>query len=168
MGAYQVSILLAFSDVDSLTVADAASVAGLDLQTFLRNVRGLLDSNILTAKEDQSLVESSILNLNKSFTTKRLRLKIGAPISKPKEEKETDSTCNTLQQDRKYYMECTIVRIMKARKMIKHAALVDEVITQTSNRFLPDVAFIKKALESLIEKLYIQRTDELDEYQYLA
>jgi Cullin protein neddylation domain len=60
------------------------------------------------------------------------------------------------------------VRIMKARKMIKHAALVDEVITQTSNRFLPDVAFIKKALESLIEKLYIQRTDELDEYQYLA
>ncbi|VDO10767.1 unnamed protein product [Brugia timori] len=65
-------------------------------------------------------------------------------------------------------MECTIVRIMKTRKVLKHAALVNEVIEQTKSRFTPDVNFIKKNIESLIEKLYIQRTDQNDEYQYLA
>uniref|UniRef100_A0A915Q330 Cullin family profile domain-containing protein n=1 Tax=Setaria digitata TaxID=48799 RepID=A0A915Q330_9BILA len=42
------------------------------------------------------------------------------------------------------------------------------VIEQTKSRFTPDVNFIKKNIESLIEKLYIQRTDQNDEYQYLA
>lgn len=42
-------------------------------------------------------------------------------------EKEADHVNITAQQDRKYYMECTIVRIMKTRKVLKHAALVNEV-----------------------------------------
>ncbi|KHJ80995.1 hypothetical protein OESDEN_19323 [Oesophagostomum dentatum] len=65
-------------------------------------------------------------------------------------------------------MECAIVRIMKTRKVLKHNALISEVVEQTRSRFTPDVAFIKKSIEDLIEKLYIQRTDQNDEYQYLA
>lgn len=42
-------------------------------------------------------------------------------------EKEVEHVNITAQQDRKYYMECTIVRIMKTRKVLKHAALVNEV-----------------------------------------
>lgn len=44
-----------------------------------------------------------------------------------KVEKETEHINITAQQDRKYYMECTIVRIMKTRKVLKHAALINEV-----------------------------------------
>lgn len=44
-----------------------------------------------------------------------------------KAEKEAEHVNITAQQDRKYYMECTIVRIMKTRKVLKHAALVNEV-----------------------------------------
>ena len=79
-------------------------------------------------------------------------------------------------------MECAIVRIMKTRKVLKHNALVTEVsyrfnfrtnfvfqiMDQTKGRFSPDVPFIKKSIEDLIEKMYIQRTDQNDEYQYLA
>lgn len=46
---------------------------------------------------------------------------------------------NTVQQDRKYYMECTIVRIMKTRKVLKHAALVNEV---TLANFLSLLTFV--------------------------
>uniref|UniRef100_A0A914RQK2 Cullin protein neddylation domain-containing protein n=1 Tax=Parascaris equorum TaxID=6256 RepID=A0A914RQK2_PAREQ len=45
-----------------------------------------------------------------------------------KVEKEAEHVNNTVQQDRKYYMECTIVRIMKTRKVLKHAALVNEYV----------------------------------------
>ena len=33
----------------------------------------------------------------------------------------------TVQQDRKYFMECAIVRIMKTRKVLKHNVLIQEV-----------------------------------------
>lgn len=42
------------------------------------------------------------------------------------------------------------------------------MIEQTKDRFTPDINFIKKNIEGLIEKLYLQRTDQADEYQYLA
>lgn len=61
------------------------------------------------------------------MTSRKLKFKLVAPMSYKTEEKEVDTNCNTLQQDRKYYMECTIVRIMKARKVMQHSALVDEV-----------------------------------------
>lgn len=62
------------------------------------------------------------------MTSRRLRFKIIMPQSNKPQEKESDPTCNTLQQDRKYYMECAIVRIMKSRKVMKHNVLIDEVI----------------------------------------
>lgn len=53
-------------------------------------------------------------------------------------------------------------------KRFRRSLNVLQVIKQTKSRFTPDVNFIKKNIESLIEKLYIQRTDQNDEYQYLA
>lgn len=60
--------------------------------------------------------ELSILHLNTSFTWKRLIFKVVLPQSNKPQERETEATCNTILQDRKYYTECAIVRIMKARK----------------------------------------------------
>lgn len=34
---------------------------------------------------------------------------------------------NTIQLDRKYFMECVIVRVMKERKVLQHTQLVQEV-----------------------------------------
>jgi cullin 2 len=56
---------------------------------------------------------------------------------------------------------------MKARKTLKHNSLVDEVITQSKQRFLPSVHVIKKSIEILIDKQYLQR-NSTDEYSYIA
>lgn len=70
----------------------------------------------------------NVVSLNTKMSSRRLKFKLAAPMSYKTEEREIDPNCNTLQQDRKYYMECTIVRIMKARKVMQHSALIDEVI----------------------------------------
>lgn len=58
---------------------------------------------------------------------------------------------------------------MKARKTMIHNSLLEEVINQSKNRFLPSVANIKKAIESLIEKQYIERVNNsCEEYRYVA
>jgi cullin 1 len=56
---------------------------------------------------------------------------------------------------------------MKGRKTLKHVLLVEEVIKQTRNRFPPKISDIKKNIEALMEKDYIERLDN-DEIAYIA
>lgn len=56
---------------------------------------------------------------------------------------------------------------MKARKALKHNKLIDEVITQSKQRFSPSIQVIKKCIEILIDKQYLERRAN-DEYSYIA
>jgi len=60
-------------------------------------------------------------------------------------------------ESRKYSVEASIVRIMKSRKTLDHASLVGEVLKQLSSKFPVDPAFVKKRIEALIEREYIER-----------
>jgi len=63
--------------------------------------------------------------------------------------------------------DVVIVRIMKGRKKLKHVHLVEEVINQVRNRFPPKISDIKKNIDALMEKDYIERLDN-DELAYIA
>ena len=56
---------------------------------------------------------------------------------------------------------------MKSRQILKHNSLIDETITQSKQRFTPSVPMIKKCIEILIDKQYLQR-NSTDEYSYIA
>jgi cullin 3 len=74
-----------------------------------------------------------------------------------------------VEEDRRHLLEAAIVRIMKARKSLSHNDLVAEVTRQLSGRFVPSPQFVKKRVESLIEREYLER-DEHDRriYRYMA
>lgn len=66
-------------------------------------------------------------------------------------------------------LEATIVRIMKARKRLTLQLLIDAVVTDVSKRFPPDVKEIKKRVESLIEREYLQRDPaDRNKLEYVA
>jgi len=54
-------------------------------------------------------------------------------------------------------VEAAIVRIMKSRRSLDHNALIAEVAKQLNDKFTADPAFIKKRIESLIEREYLER-----------
>mmetsp|Transcript_19408 Transcript_19408/g.39851 ORF Transcript_19408/g.39851 Transcript_19408/m.39851 type:complete len:741 (-) Transcript_19408:1236-3458(-) len=81
-----------------------------------------------------------------------------------------DSTMNTkrVEEDRTIAIEAAIVRIMKARKTLQHQQLLSEVLAQL-NFFNPNPRVVKKRIEALIEREYLERSaDNPQVYNYLA
>lgn len=56
---------------------------------------------------------------------------------------------------------------MKSRKKMKHNLLVSETIQQIRSRFSPKINDIKKCIDILLEKEYLERLED-DELGYLA
>jgi cullin 3 len=73
-------------------------------------------------------------------------------------EPERASTQEKIDEDRKHMIEAAIVRIMKSRKTMEHSNLIAEVTKQLSSRFRPNPLIIKKRIESLIERDYLERS----------
>lgn len=179
LGTYQMALLLPFEGADSLAVRDLGEATRLAPDQLQRQLQGLLDARLLLlgdegGEEQQGstlslLTPSTVLHLNKAYSNKRTKFKITAVLQKEAAQQELEQTHSSVDEDRKLYLQAAVVRIMKARKVLRHNTLIQEVISQAKSRFVPSVAMIKKCIEALIDKQYLERTpNSTDEYCYVA
>lgn len=168
MSTFQMAMLLMFEKVDNLTCNELQTHTHLNDEQFVKFLQSLLDSKLLSVTEGEELLGETIVRLNTDYTNKRTKFKISVAAQK-EQQHETEQTHSAVDEDRKLYLQAAIVRIMKARKLLKHTMLVQEVISQSRARFAPQIPMIKKCIELLIDKQYLERTpNTTDEYSYVA
>jgi len=64
-------------------------------------------------------------------------------MSKNVEQKDNENLLQTINDERKYLIQASIIRIMKIRKVLKYSLLIQEVIEQLKSRFKPEISTIK-------------------------
>lgn len=90
-------------------------------------------------------------------------------MQKERSADESEAVPSAVDEERKHLLEAVIVRIMKARKVLAHNQLLEEINRQVSNRFNPSPSAIKSRIESLIEREYLKRDDgDMRKYVYQA
>ncbi|QPH00924.1 hypothetical protein C2857_005035 [Epichloe festucae Fl1] len=173
-------IMLLFNDVDdgqSLSFEEIQAKTNISTSDLMRALTAIAvapKSRVL-AKDPatKSVKAGDKFTFNSSFQSKTVRIK--APIinavSKVEDTQERKSTEEKNNQTRAHIVDAAIVRIMKSRKELSHSQLVIEVLSQLAGRFKPEVSLIKKRIEDLIVREYLERPDEEDApsmYRYVA
>jgi len=168
---FQMAVLLLFNNGTQFSEQEIISVTGIPNPDIKFTLKSLLECRLLLMRRPVLNSEGKptsppIYVLNDKFVSKKKRFKISSALQQPTPT-ENAQTRSTVQDDRKIYLQAAIVRIMKARKKLKHNELVQEVVQQSRSRFLPQIPMIKRCVEQLIEKEYLERTAS-DEYSYVA
>ncbi|KAI0396297.1 Cullin-domain-containing protein [Xylariaceae sp. FL0594] len=167
VSVYQMAILLLFNEKDSQTYEDILSATHLTNEAHDAAMGVLLKAKVLLMKpEGDKPGPGKTFHLNYDFKSKKIRVNLNISTKTDTKQEEADTNKN-IEEDRQLLLQSAIVRIMKARKKMKHQALVSDCIEQIKSRFVPRIVDIKKNIEILLDKEYLERLDN-DELGYLA
>ncbi|XP_031121416.1 cullin-1-like [Ipomoea triloba] len=164
---YQASVLLLFNASDRLSYQEIMAQLNLSDDDVVRLLHSLSCAKykILNKEPSTKTISSSdVFEFNSKFTDKMRRIKIPLP---PVDEKK--KVIEDVDKDRRYAIDASIVRIMKSRKVLGYQQLVMECVEQLGRMFKPDVKAIKKRIEDLITRDYLERDkDNPNMFKYLA
>ncbi|KAJ7645450.1 Cullin [Mycena polygramma] len=160
--SFQMAVLLQYNRNDTLSLAELEAATSIPKDLLMQVLALLVKAKILINEETEQY------DLNPGFKSKKIRVNLNLPI-KAEVKAEPADVMKIVDEDRKYVIQATIVRVMKARKTMKNQPLIQEVISQISQRFAPKIPDIKKAIDTLLEKEYIERVDGTrDTFAYVA
>ncbi|GLT32472.1 hypothetical protein SLA2020_071380 [Shorea laevis] len=164
---YQASALLLFNSSDRLSYSEIMTQLNLsddDVVRLLHSLSGLKYKILNKEPNTKTISPTDYFEFNSKFTNKMRRIKIPLP---PVDEKK--KVIEDVDKDRRYAIDASIVRIMKSRKVLGHQQLVLDCVDQLGRKFKPDFKAIKKRIEDLITRDYLERDkDNPNLFRYLA
>ncbi|ETI19298.1 hypothetical protein G647_09130 [Cladophialophora carrionii CBS 160.54] len=181
VSTYAMVILMLFNDVpagESLTFDQIAAETNIPKPELIRNLQSLsLVAKWRVLRKEpvtKDVKPTDKFYFNEDFSSQFLKIKVsvvaGGGGNRVENQDERRATQKRTDEERGIVIEAAIVRIMKSRKTLSHSQLMTETLGQISSRFQPDVNMIKKKIEGLIEKEYLERGSDPGKptYNYLA
>jgi len=177
----QATILLQFNGQNKLSfnellvalwpqVAASKQVGDMSLEEILRYaIQPLVyyKYKVLSKETDpdpkkEQINNSDVFLLREKIPAKKIPRKIPFPTVSAKQQKqEADDDRLLVLKQREFEIDAAMVRVMKSRNRLEWNKLSVEVVELLKARFTPDPKMLKKRLESLIERKFMDR-DEND------
>jgi len=170
LSGVQATILLLFNEFGELSVDEIQRHTGLAPDILKRQLHSLASGKfrLVQKKPSEGYAGDHLLRVNMSFVSPQRVIRIPNASAKTST-KERKVAQSAVSEDRRHTIEANIVRIMKSRKTLTHVQLISEVSTQLMTYFQPDPKQIKKRIEDLIARDYLERDSEKSNvYHYLA
>ncbi|KAI8066220.1 Cullin [Gilbertella persicaria] len=172
VSTYAMIVLLLFNEHDELSwdeIKHQTQIADGDLKRTLQSLACAKFKILTKSSKGRDILPDDRFCFNHDFTSNMARIKIQTLASKIENEGERKQTQDKVDEERKHQIEASIVRIMKDRKTMEHNLLIAEVTKQLNARFIPSPVMIKKRIEALIDREYLERsTEDRRSYHYLA
>ncbi|KAJ4476227.1 Cullin-domain-containing protein [Lentinula aciculospora] len=174
VATFAVVILLLFEDLkddDFLTYEEIQQATSLDHVDLQRQLQSLACAKYKVLKKHpagRDVQTNDSFSFNSAFFAPLQKIKINTVASKVENGEELKETRDRIDEERRHQTEACIVRIMKDRKHMSHNDLVNEVTRLLASRFQPNPLIIKKRIEGLIEREYLERGEDRKSYNYLA
>lgn len=166
VSTFAMIVLLLFNELAEdmcLTLEDIQTQTEIPEQDLKRTLQSLACAKykILTKEpKGRDINQGDKFYFNEGFTANLARIKIQTVANKVESEGERKQTQDKVDEERKHQIEAAVVRIMKDRKVMEHNTLISEVTKQLSSRFMPSPAMIKKRIEALIDREYLERSTD--------
>jgi cullin 1 len=172
---YQACIMLMFNSNTSHSFKDIKAALGLseeDLAMCIEPLCGMPGKFKLLTKTngDEPVTGEDVFSWNDDLPKAKPPRRIPVPPTSGRANKQqTASTNKAVEEERKYKIDAAVVRIMKARRRMHINDLMAEVLGQLTKYFKPDPKMIKKCLESLIDREYLDRDeDDTNTFRYIT
>ncbi|XP_049371557.1 cullin-4-like [Solanum verrucosum] len=166
---FQAVVLMLFNDAEKLSFLDMREATRIEDKELRRTLQSLACGKVRVLQKipkGRDVEDGDTFVFNDQFTTPLYRIKVNAIQMKETVEENTNTTERVF-QDRQYQVDAAIVRIMKTRKVLSHTLLITELFQQL--KFPVKPADLKKRIESLIEREYLERDKNNPQvYNYLA
>ncbi|KII89964.1 hypothetical protein PLICRDRAFT_572234 [Plicaturopsis crispa FD-325 SS-3] len=174
VSTFALVILLLFEDSGAgefLTYNEIKLATGIMDNELQRHLQSLACAKFKILKKHppgRDVNPDDSFSFNEDFSSPLQKIKISTIASKVESVDERKETRDRVEEERRHQTEACIVRIMKDRKHMTHNDLINEVTRQLASRFQPNPVNIKKRIESLIERDYLERCEDRKSYNYLA
>ncbi|KAI9790798.1 MAG: hypothetical protein M1816_004756 [Peltula sp. TS41687] len=175
VSSFQTIVMLLFNEAEdgsSLSYEQIKATTGLSDAELMRTLQSLACAKyrvLAKSPKGREVNRTDKFSLNLQFSDVKYRIKINQ-IQLKETKEENRATHEDVARDRQYEAQAAIVRILKSRKSVSATELMVETIGMTKNRGALDATEIKKQIDQLIEKDYMERVTENNQmvYKYMA
>jgi len=173
VSTYQMCILLLYNgEKTKFTFDEIKKASQIPIMDLKRQLMSLSLGKYKILKKEpfaKEFKDTDTYAFNSKFKSNLFRIRVVAVSAQKESKEQTVKTRGKVDEDRKHQVEAAIVRIMKSRRKLSHNELIAEVTKQLQQRFLPSPVLIKKRIESLIEREYLERSaEQRSTYMYCA
>ncbi|RHN55348.1 putative cullin protein, neddylation [Medicago truncatula] len=151
VSTYQMCVLMLFNNADRLSykeIEQATEIPASDLKRCLQSLALVKGRNVLRKEPtSKDVSEDDAFYVNDKFSSKLYKIKIGTVVTQKESEPEKLKTRQRVKEERKPQTEAAVLR----------------------SRFLANPTEVKKQIESLIERDFLERDNSNRKlYRYLA